>query len=117
LVAQRVFQPGLSPTAPSAYLRLEREWIVLDPPGQLWVDVDAFRQAVETAQATQRQTDYERAQCLYRGDLLPDDRFEDWTVEPRERLRALRLTLPMPRAWQDQPPGERELLWCPVERL
>jgi DNA-binding SARP family transcriptional activator len=28
---------------------------------------------------------------LYRGELLPDDRFEEWAVVPRERLRQLAL--------------------------
>lgn len=27
------------------------------------------------------------AKALYRGELLPADRFQDWTVAPRERLR------------------------------
>jgi DNA-binding SARP family transcriptional activator len=33
------------------------------------------------------------ALALYRGDLLPDDRYEDWAAEPRERLRARALAL------------------------
>jgi ATP/maltotriose-dependent transcriptional regulator MalT/DNA-binding SARP family transcriptional activator len=30
---------------------------------------------------------------LYRGELLPDDEYEDWVLVPRERLRALQLEL------------------------
>ncbi len=33
------------------------------------------------------------ALALYGGDLLPDDRYEDWTIEPRERLRGRALAL------------------------
>ena len=40
---------------------------------------EALRQADERACAT--------AAELYRGELLPEDRFAPWTEEPRERLR------------------------------
>jgi DNA-binding SARP family transcriptional activator len=33
------------------------------------------------------------ALALYAGDLLPEDRYEDWAAEPRERLRARALAL------------------------
>jgi DNA-binding SARP family transcriptional activator len=33
------------------------------------------------------------ALALYAGEVLPDDRYEDWAVEPRERLRARALSL------------------------
>jgi DNA-binding SARP family transcriptional activator len=33
------------------------------------------------------------ALAFYPGDLLPDDRYEDWAAEPRERLRARALGL------------------------
>jgi ATP/maltotriose-dependent transcriptional regulator MalT len=29
----------------------------------------------------------------YAGDLLPDDRYEDWAIEPRERLRTMHVEL------------------------
>ena len=59
----------------------------LEPDG-LWVDVDAFQVAVATGDAT-------GALGLFRGDLLPDDRFESWAEERRElfRMQLFRLAL------------------------
>jgi DNA-binding SARP family transcriptional activator len=37
--------------------------------------------------------DYRAAGALYRGDLLPEDRFEDWAEGPRERLHESHLGL------------------------
>jgi DNA-binding SARP family transcriptional activator len=33
------------------------------------------------------------ALVLYTGEALPDDRYEDWAAEPRERMRSLALSL------------------------
>src|ERR1700704_4993156 len=59
----------------------------LEPDG-LWVDVDAFQAAIATGDATS-------ALGLFRGDLLPDDRFELWAEERRDlfRMQLLRLAL------------------------
>src|SRR5579859_5673803 len=61
--------------------------IWLEPDG-LWVDVDAFQVAVATGDAT-------GALGLFRGDLLPDDRFEPWAEERRElfRMQLFRIAL------------------------
>ena len=37
--------------------------------------------------------DYRAAAELYRGDLLPEDRFEDWAEGPRETFRERHLGL------------------------
>ena len=58
---------------------VRRELVGLAAP-QLWIDVEAF----ETAAAA---GDVLTAIELYRGDLLPEDRFEPWTDDVRERLR------------------------------
>jgi DNA-binding SARP family transcriptional activator len=55
------------------------ELVELSEPG-LWVDVDAFEAAI-------RAEDRTTAASLYRGDLLPEDRYEPWAEERRERLR------------------------------
>jgi DNA-binding SARP family transcriptional activator/class 3 adenylate cyclase len=57
-------------------------------PGGLWVDVDAFQAAVAAGDAA-------GALGLFRGDLLPDDRFEPWAEERRElfRMQLFRLAL------------------------
>src|SRR6266576_952101 len=68
-------------------LRSGEDSVWLEPDG-LWVDVDAFQAAIATGDAT-------GALGLFRGDLLPDDRFELWAEERRElfRMQLLRLAL------------------------
>src|SRR6266536_1382863 len=54
--------------------------IRLTAPGGVWVDVVAFRTLV-------RDGAREEALRLYQGDLLPEDRYEEWAAAPREELR------------------------------
>jgi DNA-binding SARP family transcriptional activator len=56
------------------------------PDGGLEVDVDKFDEAVDSALATEDAEAALRAVDLYRGELLPADRYEPWTEEPRDRL-------------------------------
>ena len=50
---------------------------------------------VELAPAAEVSTDVERLEAgatdIEDGELLPDDRYEEWTIEARERLRSRRL--------------------------
>jgi DNA-binding SARP family transcriptional activator len=96
ILVQRVLKPDLPVSTPSSYLHRDGKVIVLDPPGRLWIDVEAFAQAVQTAELTRDPAACDWAVRLYTGDLLPDDGLEPWTLGPREQLRALRLTLPDP---------------------
>jgi non-specific serine/threonine protein kinase len=79
--------------AGSRYLASEDESLVLCPNGEVWVDVEAFE---ETAAATRRSREpaaYRAALDLYGGELLPGDRYEGWTEEPRRRLQETYLSL------------------------
>src|SRR3712207_760906 len=67
----------LDPAEGSLYLASEDESLVLCPAGNLWVDVDAFEQAVATARRSQDPAAYRAALELYPGELLPDDRYDD----------------------------------------
>ena len=58
------------------------------PTEGVWVDVDAFRTAVDRARRTSDPDDYARAIELYREGLLPDDRYEEWAIEPRDELHG-----------------------------
>ena len=68
-------------------LRSREDGVWLEPDG-LWVDVDAFQAAIAAGDAT-------AALGLFRGDLLPEDRFEPWAEERRElfRMQLFRLAL------------------------
>ena len=58
-----------------------------------WLDTEAFDAACRRARQTRDPGDYRAAAELYRGDLLPEDRFEDWAEGPREAFRERHLGL------------------------
>jgi DNA-binding SARP family transcriptional activator len=68
-------------------LRSREDAVWLESDG-LWVDVDALQAAIAAGDIT-------AALGLFRGDLLPEDRFEPWAEDPREllRMQLLRLAL------------------------
>jgi DNA-binding SARP family transcriptional activator len=65
----------------------------LHPSVEVWLDTEAFEEAVSAARREQSGSQdraltwYERALELYRGELLEDAPFEDWALLRRERLR------------------------------
>ena len=71
-------------------LAFEKGMLRLQPP--VWVDAHEFRTLMEGYFHGQGEDDGEtlqRALELYRGDLLPGDLYEDWTMAPRRELRDL----------------------------
>ena len=56
-------------------------------PDGTWVDVDAFRASADRARRTADTGAYEEALELYGQGLLPDDRYEEWAVGPRDELQ------------------------------
>jgi DNA-binding SARP family transcriptional activator/tetratricopeptide (TPR) repeat protein len=62
--------------------------VVLFPRGEVWTDAEEFGRAADAALRTGDRGSLATAIGLYAGDLLPDDRYEDWAAAPRERLRA-----------------------------
>jgi predicted ATPase/DNA-binding SARP family transcriptional activator/DNA-binding CsgD family transcriptional regulator len=83
----------LDPVTGASYLASEDEWLVLCPGGELWVDVDAFEKAAARAKRTKDPATYRVAIGLCVGDLLPEDRYEEWTEGRRNELRQLYLAL------------------------
>ena len=68
--------------------------------GRIWVDADAFEEHVAAGSAawTRDERDtaircYTEALSLYRGDYLPERRYEDWSSAERERLQVLALNV------------------------
>jgi len=90
--ARGALRTGPSNTT-SRYPRLQGDLIALCPDGQLWVDVDTFEEAAATARRSREPTAYRAALDLYAGDLLPEDRYEEWAENRREGLRQLYLAL------------------------
>jgi len=83
----------LDPDAGSRYLASEDESLVLCPGGDLWVDVEAFEEAAVTARRAKKPATHRAALDLFGGELLPEDRYEQWTEGWREELRHLYLAL------------------------
>ena len=66
---------------------------MLRPQRQLWVDVDGFEEVAATARREKEPATYRAAIELYSGELLPEDRYEEWTEGRCEELRQLYLAL------------------------
>ena len=61
--------------------------VALAPDADVFTDVERFESGDDTA---------------YGGELLPDDRYEEWTLGPRARLRERRLALLRSRGLWDE---------------
>jgi DNA-binding SARP family transcriptional activator len=90
-VARNTMEPG--GRGSFSYLLLQGEFVVLTAPGGLRTDVEQFQSAAAAAQLTLDPPLYEDALRLYAGDLLPEDRYEDWVAGRREELKAQWCTL------------------------
>jgi predicted ATPase/DNA-binding SARP family transcriptional activator len=69
------------------WLELRDDIVVLWAGGLVEVDVRHFEELTAHARASGDLADLRAAVAAYTGDLLPEDRFEDWAVGPREELR------------------------------
>lgn len=61
--------------------------LVLEASTGLSIDVAAFAEAATLAGRTGDPVDCARALDLYGGELLPEDRYEDWASAARDHLR------------------------------
>jgi predicted ATPase/DNA-binding SARP family transcriptional activator len=80
-VARRVLA-GDGPRA--GLMELQNDLVVLCTDGPVEVDVSRFRTLAAGDRAARRE-----AVAAYTGDLLPEDRFEQWAAGPRAELRGL----------------------------
>jgi predicted ATPase/DNA-binding SARP family transcriptional activator len=74
-------------------IELSEDVIWLSPDDPLRIDVVEFEQRAARARAEGDVWAYRAALAAYEGDLLPEDRYEEWTAARREALRELRLAL------------------------
>jgi DNA-binding SARP family transcriptional activator/TolB-like protein len=84
--ARRALEPALKAGAESRFILTHDQQVMLRAPTGLWVDVEEFEQRAATALKSKAVADYESALALYAGELLPEDRYEDWAATRRERL-------------------------------
>jgi LuxR family maltose regulon positive regulatory protein len=101
---RRVLEPELLPRQASRFLVTEGpSYRLLLGPQDHW-DAAAFLRQAEAAQRSYRDEDFAAAVRLYRGDFLPDDIYEDWTIALRERLRRTHERLLL--AWAEALAGQ-----------
>ncbi len=100
----------------SRYLASYDEQLVLCPNGDLWVDVEAFEEAAATAHRGKDPAAYRAALDLYAGDLLPGDRYEEWTEGRRQELRRLYLSVLVELAGLYEECGEHKRGIEPLQR-
>ena len=70
-----------------SWLDLRDGVLRLEPGDGLRIDVEDFERAAGRARAGEPDA-FSEALELYRGELLPDDRYEEWSVERRDALAA-----------------------------
>ncbi len=90
---RRTLQPELKRGAESSFVRRREQGYVFDPT-HVEVDTLAFQRELRQAEAHAEANDipaaaerFEAALALYRGDLLPEDRYEAWAEDTRAQLR------------------------------
>jgi predicted ATPase/DNA-binding SARP family transcriptional activator len=83
---------ALGREAGDGWLDLRDGVLSLEPGHGLRIDVEAFENAAARALGGEPDL-FPEAIALYRGELLPDDRYEEWSVERRESLAAMQRRL------------------------
>jgi DNA-binding SARP family transcriptional activator len=91
--------------------------VALAPGGALTVDVESFEAAATAAHNSKDARVYRVALDLCAGELLPEDRYEDWAARPRERLHDLQLGMLSELARLQQQRGERAAALGTLSRL
>jgi predicted ATPase/DNA-binding SARP family transcriptional activator len=86
-VARRTLAPA------SDYLHVNDDLLTLSSTAPLRVDVEEFEAAASAARRSGMPDAYRQAIELYTGDLLPEDRYEEWSLGRREQLRATYFSL------------------------
>ncbi|MGH2925505.1 MAG: AfsR/SARP family transcriptional regulator [Solirubrobacterales bacterium] len=74
-------------------LALRDDMLVLSEERPVEIDATEFESAAEAARAAGTIDAYRSALALYGGELLPEDRYEDWAASRRQALGELHLAL------------------------
>jgi DNA-binding SARP family transcriptional activator len=86
--ARHALEPGLERRAEPRFLRLHNDLIELAPADPLTSDLQAFELAAAVALASRDVERYTGALALFGGELLPEDRFEEWAIDRRDATQA-----------------------------
>jgi predicted ATPase/DNA-binding SARP family transcriptional activator len=102
-IARRILCPA---DQPCDYLALRAEALSLSSDKSPWIDVEAFEAAAKEARSGSDPARYQAALKLYAGELLPQERYEDWAQGPRDQLQRAYLDLLLELAELHQDGGE-----------
>jgi DNA-binding SARP family transcriptional activator len=115
---RRALEPEDAPTERLGVVFADRESVWLRPDVELWVDADMFEQIVEQGhRATDPLPHLQRASAMYQGDYLPDDVYEDWSMQRREALKRTWIDVQFELANQHIAQGEPEAAIIELQRL
>jgi DNA-binding SARP family transcriptional activator len=92
---------ALRKTHPSySHVLFINDCYLLNPELHIWLDYEAFLGIIATARELEESGDleatireYSKAETLYQGEFLAEDRYEDWLLPLRENLQAEYLSL------------------------
>jgi predicted ATPase/DNA-binding SARP family transcriptional activator len=87
--ALHVARRALAAEGTDGLLELRDQLVVLRADGLVEVDAERFRSLARTALDGEDLAALRAADAAYRGELLPEDRFEPWAGGPRDELHAL----------------------------
>src|SRR6267378_2932669 len=113
-MARHALEPSLKSVADSHFIVTQEQQVILRAPGVLWIDVDAFEERLAAARKSREVGAYEEARAFYEGELLPEDRYEDWAAARREQLCNAYQELLAKLAQLYETSGEHQLA---IERL
>ena len=88
-VLRKTLEPDLSPKSSSAYIDRKKDMYRLSHESSISIDTEQFLNAValaqkETSNSFKALDLYLKAESIYRGPFLEEDRYEDWCIEKRE---------------------------------
>src|SRR3984893_16342737 len=113
-MARHALEPALKSVANSHFILTQEQQVMLRAPGGSWIDVAEFEQRLAAAGKAGDVSCYEEARALYEGELLTEDRYEDWAAARREQLRTMHQELLAKVARLYETGGEHQLA---IERL
>jgi DNA-binding SARP family transcriptional activator len=90
--ARRALEPELLPRQSSAYLKMTDSMVALDADHVL-IDADHFQRLADSALGQRDVAAFEAALEAYGGELLPENRYDDWCTERRDFLAELSIRL------------------------
>lgn len=83
-----------SVNASVSYVLFQDNHYLLNPDVAIWVDSEAFMEHVRFGKELDRKgdrasaiTEYRAADAIYQGELLVDDRYEDWLLDLRQQFQ------------------------------